>query len=64
MKTTSTSVSEKIFNFVFVFLSSAGLSYALITNFILDKPNKDFLLLWVCLFFASLAAIQRKKYSK
>ncbi|MFH6997715.1 hypothetical protein ACHRVZ_07270 [Flavobacterium sp. FlaQc-57] len=64
MKTISTSVSEKIFNFVFVSLTSAGLGYALVNQFILDKPNKDLLLLTICLFFASLASWQRKKYSK
>ena len=50
MKTISTSVSEKIFNFVFVSLTSAGLGYALVNQFILDKPNKDLLLLTICLF--------------
>lgn len=64
MKTTSTSVIEKVFNFVFVSLASAGLGYALVNQFILDKPNKDLLLIMICLFFASLASWQRKKYSQ
>ncbi|KFF07599.1 hypothetical protein [Flavobacterium reichenbachii] len=64
MKTTSTSIGEKIFNFLFVQLASAGLAYSLVNQFILDKPNKDLLLIMLCLFFASLAFSQRKKYSK
>ncbi len=64
MKTTSTSIGEKIFNFVFVLLASAGLGYSLVNQFIFHKPNKDFLLIMLCLFFASLASWQRKKYSK
>lgn len=64
MKTTSTSVIEKIFNYVFVFLASAGLGYALVNQFMLNHPNKDLLLIMICLFFASLALWERKKYSK
>ncbi|SHL76581.1 hypothetical protein [Flavobacterium chilense] len=64
MKTTSTSVSEKIFHFVFTFLTSAGLGYSLVNQFILEKSNKDLLLVMLCLFLASIALWQRKKYSK
>ncbi|QGK76422.1 hypothetical protein [Flavobacterium sp. SLB02] len=64
MKTTSNSVIEKIFNYVFVFLASAGLGYALVNQFMLNHPNKDLLLIMICLFFASLALWERKKYSK
>ncbi|MCI9844404.1 hypothetical protein [Flavobacterium pectinovorum] len=61
MKTKTTTVIEKIFNSAFITLSSLGLSYSLINNFILDKPNKDMLLIMICLFFASIASWQRKK---
>lgn len=64
MKTQLTSISEKIINFLFVFLSSAGLGYALVNHFILEKPNKQFLLIMICFFLASVASWQRKKYSK
>ncbi|WP_289663710.1 hypothetical protein [Flavobacterium panacagri] len=64
MKTTSISTSEKIFNFVFIFLASAGLGYSLMNQFILDKPNKELLLIMICLFVASMASWQRKKYNK
>jgi hypothetical protein len=64
MKTISTSVIEKIFNFVFVTVASAGLGYSLMNQFILNRPNKDLLLVMICLFFASIASWQRKKYSK
>lgn len=64
MKITSTSVSEKIFHFVFTFLTSAGLGYSLVNQFILEKSNKDLLLVMLCLFLASIALWQRKKYSK
>ncbi|WJS95583.1 hypothetical protein NYQ10_03815 [Flavobacterium johnsoniae] len=64
MKTQSISKSEKIFNFIFIFLSSAGLGYAFVNQFMLGKPNKEFLLIMSCLFLASVASWQRKKYSK
>ncbi|MEG0848428.1 hypothetical protein ACHRVK_01400 [Flavobacterium plurextorum] len=64
MKTTSTSISEKIFHFVFTFLTSAGLGYSLVNSFILNKPDKDLLLVMICLFFASMALWQRKKWNK
>jgi uncharacterized membrane protein YccC len=64
MKTISTSVIEKTFNFVFVTVASAGLGYSLVNQFILNHPNKDLLLAMICLFFASIASWQRKKYSK
>nr|WP_199002286.1 hypothetical protein [Flavobacterium sp. ASV13] len=64
MKTTSTSVSEKIFHFVFIFLTSAGLGCSLVNQFILEKPNKNLLLVMICLFLASIASWQRKKDSK
>ncbi len=61
---TSTSVIEKIFNYVFVSVASVLLGYALVNQFMLNHPNKDLLLITICLFFASLASWQRKKYSK
>ncbi|MFB9109544.1 hypothetical protein [Flavobacterium gyeonganense] len=64
MKTNSISKGEKILNLVFIQLSSAGLAYSLVNQFILDKPNKDLLLVMLCFFFASLASWQRKKYRK
>jgi len=64
MKTTSTSVSEKIFNFVFIFLSSAGLGYALVNHFMLGNPQKEFLIVMICLFVASMAAWQRRRFTK
>lgn len=64
MKTTSTSVIEKVFNFVFVFAASAGLGYALVNQFILNHPNKELLIVMICLFVASMASWQRKKYTK
>ncbi|CAM3651910.1 hypothetical protein [Flavobacterium chungbukense] len=64
MKTQSISISEKIFNFLFLFLGSAGLGYSLVNHFFLEKPNKEFLLVMLCLFIASVASWQRKKWSK
>ncbi|WP_202700449.1 hypothetical protein [Flavobacterium sp. UGB4466] len=61
MKTTSTPITEKVLHFVFVFVASAGLGYALVNQFILDKPNKELLLIMICLFVASMAFWQRKK---
>lgn len=64
MKTNSTSVTEKVFHFVFVFVASAGLGYALVNQFILNKPNMGLLSVMICLFVASMASWQRKKYTK
>ncbi|MBB4801032.1 hypothetical protein HNP37_001071 [Flavobacterium nitrogenifigens] len=64
MKTQSTSISEKIFNFIFTFLTSVGFGYAVANHFMLGKPNKELLLITLCLFVASAASWQRKKYSK
>jgi hypothetical protein len=64
MKTTSISKSEKIFNFVFIFLTSLGLGYALVNQFILNKPKTEFLVVMICLFVISVASWQRRKIGK
>ncbi|BFM42775.1 hypothetical protein CFS9_14160 [Flavobacterium sp. CFS9] len=64
MKPNSTSTAEKVFHFVFVFAASAGLGYALVNQFFLEKPNMALLLVMICLFVASMASWQRKKYTK
>jgi len=64
MKTQSTSVSKSISDFLFIFLTSLGLGYALTKQFIFDKPNDSMLLTMICLFIVSIASWRRKKYSK
>jgi hypothetical protein len=64
MKTTSTSKSENIFNFVFIFLTSLGLGYTLVNQFLLNKPKTELLVVMICLFVISIASWQRRKMGK
>ncbi|MBF7093353.1 hypothetical protein IUY40_17605 [Flavobacterium sp. ALJ2] len=64
MKTTSTSKSEKIFNFVFIFLTSLGLGYTLVNQFLLNKPKTELLTVIISLFVISIASWQRRKMGK
>ena len=61
MNTNSVSLGMKIVNFVSVFLTSAGLSYALVMQFILNQPNDNLLLITFSLFAVSVASWQRRK---
>ncbi len=63
MKLNSTSLPIKIFTYTNIFLSSAGLSYALVNQFIINKPNNNLLILFICLFVVAVASWQRNKLS-
>ena len=64
MKSTSTCTRAKIYAMVTIFLSSAGLAYALVNQFILNRPNTNLLIIFSCLFVVFIASWQRNKLSK
>lgn len=64
MKSPSTSTLAKVYAMVTIFLSAAGLAYALVNHFILDKPNTDLVVIFACLFVACIASWQRNKLTK
>ncbi len=64
MKSNSTPLPNKIYAFVTIFLSSAGLGYALINQFLLNKPNTSLLIIFACLFVVYTASWQRKKLAE
>ncbi|MRX40736.1 hypothetical protein GJU43_15720 [Flavobacterium sp. LC2016-23] len=61
MKTQSAFSKQNSFNFIFVILTSAGFGYALVNQFLLDKPNLGFLVQMAFLSIASVASWQRNK---
>jgi hypothetical protein len=49
---------------IMIFISSIGLGYALVNQYVYDKPNSEMLLMWSCLFFGGVFSVLRTKYSK
>jgi hypothetical protein len=49
---------------VMIFISSIGLGYAIVNQYVYDKPNLDMLLMMSCFFLAGVFSVLRKKYSK
>ena len=49
---------------VMIFISSIGLSYALVNQYVYEKPNSDMLLMMSCFFVAGVFSVLRTKYSK
>lgn len=47
-----------------IFFSSLGIGYALINQFIYDKPKTEILAVMICLLVAGIASRLREKYSK
>lgn len=66
MKTESTKkLSERnYFGPCMIFISSIGLSYSLVSQYIYDKPKAELLLMMSCLFVAGVFSVLRTKYSK
>ena len=66
MKTeTEKKYSERnYFGPIMIFISSIGLSYALVRQYVYDKPNLDMLLMASCFFLAGVFSVLRTKYSK
>lgn len=62
MQKNSNSLKVKTWLIVFIFLSSAGLGYSVVNQFVFDKPNTSLLLIFGSLFVAAIAALQRNKY--
>lgn len=63
MKTNSISIKEKIFNIALIFLTSAGFGFALMNQFVLNKPNNSLLTIMACLFVVAMASWKRKNES-
>lgn len=61
MKIQSALSRENNFNFIFIILTSAGFGYALVNQFLLNKPDLGFLVQMAFLSFASFASWQRNK---
>lgn len=61
MKTQSALSKQNSFNFIFVILTSAGFGYALVNQFLVDKPNLGFLVQMAFLSIAAVASWQRNK---
>jgi hypothetical protein len=61
MKTQSALSKQNSFNFIFIILASAGFGYALVNQFLVDKPNLGFLVQMAFLSIASVASWQRNK---
>lgn len=49
---------------VMIFISSIGLGYALVSQYVYDKPKSEMLLLMSCFFLAGVFSVLRSKYSK
>jgi hypothetical protein len=64
MKSKPVPLNQALVSYLFIFLSTVGLSCGLVKHFVLNKPDFAFLVLMTCLFVVSLASWQRKKYAK
>ncbi len=65
MKTTTKKFSERnYFGPIMIFFSSIGLGYALVNQYVYDKPKSEMLLTMSCFFLAGVFSVLRSKYSK
>jgi hypothetical protein len=49
---------------IMIFISSIGLGYALVSQYVYDKPKSEMLLMMSCFFLAGVFSVLRTKYSK
>ena len=66
MKTVITKKFSKRNDFgpVMILISSLGIGYALVSQYVYDKPKSEMLLMTSCLFLAGVFSVLRTKYSK
>jgi hypothetical protein len=66
MKTVITKKFSKRNDFgpVMIFISSIGFGYALVSQYVYDKPKSEMLLMMSCFFLAGVFSVLRSKYSK
>lgn len=64
MKPQSPVSKENIFNYVFIFMTSLGLSFSLVNHFIFGKTDFTLVVIMACLFIASVASWLRKRVIK
>jgi hypothetical protein len=55
---------RKYFGPIMIFISSIGLGYGLVNQYVYDKPKSEMLLMMSCFFLAGLFSVSRSKYSK
>jgi hypothetical protein len=63
-KTTNKFSERNDFGPVMIFISSIGLSYAIVNQYVYDKPILDMLLIMSCFFLAGVFSVLRTKYTK
>ncbi|MFE3867403.1 hypothetical protein ACFX5E_04850 [Flavobacterium sp. LS2P90] len=66
MKTETTKkFSERnYFGPIMIFISSIGVGYALVNQYVYEKPKSEMLLMMSCFFLAGVFSVLRTKYSK
>ena len=52
------------FGTVMIFISSIGLSYAIVNQYVYNKPILDMLLIMSCFFLAGVFSVLRTKFTK
>ena len=63
-KTTKKFSERNDFGPVMICISSIGLSYAIVNQYVYDKPILDRLLIMSCFFMAGVFSVLRTKYTK
>lgn len=63
-KTTKKFSERNDFGPVMICISSIGLSYAIVNQYVYDKPNLYMLLIMSCFFLAGVFSVLRTKYTK
>ena len=49
---------------IMIFISSIGVGYALVRQYVYDKSNSEMLMMMSCFFLAGVFSVLRTKYSK
>ncbi|SHI36136.1 hypothetical protein [Flavobacterium terrae] len=60
MKTINTSKISSV-NSIMLFLASFGISYSLVSEFAFERPNRELLVIIICLLAGSFASKKREK---
>jgi hypothetical protein len=64
MKPKSVTSYQVLPSYLFIFLSTVGLSYSIVTQFLMHKSDNQFFIIMSCLFVVSIVSWQRKKHTK
>ena len=63
-ETTKKYSERNYFGPIMIFISSLGIGYALVSQYVYDKPKSEMLLMMSCFFLAGVFSVLRSKYSK